>query len=112
MVSASLGPIQVQVIDTGADTDALSGTDLTNAPGRGRLRIWIASTVNTATLTLTIAGTLIARAMSISLRSNGMPSISDDPPVCDIGVDTGEKITANLGGTTGTIYTIARWDPL
>lgn len=106
-----MAAINVQVTDTAADTDALAGTDLETMPGPGLLQIWAASTVNTGTLTLVVAGANIARAMAISLRTNGVPNIDQDPPIAEAGVEGGEKAVVNLGGTTGTIYTVARWTP-
>lgn len=107
-----VAPLRVQVTDTAADTDALSGTDLEAAPFRGLLEIWVASTVNTATLTLTVGGVLITRSMAVSLRTNGVPNVNEDTPIAQVGVLPGEKIAVNIGGTTGTVYTIARLTPL
>lgn len=107
-----MATLRVQVTNTAANTDQLAGTDLETTPGPGWLRIWQASSVNTATLTAVVGQGNIARSLAISLRANGLPSIVDDPPVVDMAVAGGERIILNLGGTTGTVYTIAEFTPL
>lgn len=102
---------RVMVQDTGADADALSGTDLERAPGAGLLQVWVASTVNTATLTAVVGGDNIIRNQVIPLRTNGVPNTNEDPPQIELAVLGGEKIVVNLGGTTGTIHTIAIHTP-
>jgi len=103
---------RVMVQDTGADTDALSGTDLEFAPGPGLLELFIASTVNTATVTAVLAGANILRNQVIPLKANGIPIVNEDMPMMEEAVVGGEKIVVNLGGTTGTIHTLAVFTPL
>lgn len=103
--------ITVTVIDTAADADALSGTDLERVPGPGLLQIFAASTVNTAVATVVLGDLNIVRSQAIVLRANGVPDSNEDPPLVATPVDGGEKVVVNLGGTTGTIYTIAVWTP-
>lgn len=103
--------MRVMVQDTAADTDALSGTDLETAPGPGLVQVWSASTVNTATITAVVAGENIVRNQVIPLRTNGVPNVNEDEPQISVPVVGGEKIVANLGGTTGTIHTIALFTP-
>lgn len=105
-------PLEVIVTDTSADADALAGTDLEVIPEPGLLRIWVASTVNTATVTATLPTQNFSRTSAIRLRANGVPVIDEDTPVLESAVDAGEKPTINLGGTTGTIFTIARFTTL
>lgn len=104
--------MHVMVQDTAADADALSGTDLERAPGPGLLNLWQASTVNTATVTVVVAGENIVRAQVVPLRTSGVPSIQDDPPLASVPVAGGEKVVVNIGGTTGTVHTIAEHIPL
>jgi hypothetical protein len=103
---------KVMVQDTAADSDALSGTDLERTPGPGLLEIFVASTVNTATITLVVAGENVVRAQVIPLRTNGVPNINEDEPMAQIPVIGGEKVVVTLGGTTGTIHTVAKHTPL
>jgi hypothetical protein len=49
------------------------------------------------------------RASAILLKTAGVPDINTDTPVVETFTDAGEKLTLNLGGTTGTVYTHARW---
>lgn len=104
--------VDVVVTDTGADTDVLAGTDLETCPGPGVLQIWAASTVNTATATVLIGGKSAQRGAALLLRSNGVPSLADDAPLVEVAVTGGEKNVVSLGGTTGTVYTHARFTPL
>lgn len=101
--------IEVVVVDSSADSDALSGTDLEVIPEPGLLTVFCASTVNTATVTATLPQQNFTRSASIRLRANGMPDELADKPILNSAVDAGEKPTIDLGGTTGTIYTIARF---
>lgn len=102
---------RVMVQDTGADADALSGTDLERTPGPGFLEVWLASTVNTATLTAVVGNENIVRAQVIPLRTNGIPNTSDDPPQIALAVLDSQKVVINIGGTTGTVHTIAQFTP-
>lgn len=103
---------RVMVQDTAADTDALSGTDLEFAPGPGLMQIWVASTVNTATLTAVVGGDNIVRAQVVPLRTNGVPNVNEDEPQISAPVGGGEKIVLNIGGTTGTVHSIAVFTPV
>lgn len=103
---------RVMVQDTAADADALSGTDLEFAPGPGLLQIYMASTVNTATVTSVLGGASILRAQVVPLKANGIPLIDEDLPLMEEVVVGGEKIVVNLGGTTGTVHTLAVFTPL
>lgn len=104
--------MRVMVQDTAADTDALSGTDLEFAPGPGLLQVWVASTVNTATLTAVVGGENIVRNQVVPLRTNGVPNVNEDDPQVAVAVGGGEKVVVNLGGTPGTIHTIAIFTPI
>jgi len=102
-------PVDVVLVDTAADTDVLSGTDLDPMPGPGFLRVWMASTVATATVTASMPEQNFTRAAKLVLRSGGVPDNDRDTPVVITPTAAGEKLTINLGGTTGTCYTHARW---
>ena len=102
----------VLVQDTAADADAFSGTDLEFAPGPGILQVWVASTVNTATVTAVLGGANIVRGQVIALRTNGIPNINEDPPVVSEACVGGEKNVINIGGTTGTVHSRAVFTPL
>lgn len=99
------------VQDTAADADALAGSDLEFAPGPGTLEVYVASTVNTATLTAVIGDRNVVRAQVIPLRANGIPNSEEDPPAIAEIVEGGEKIVINIGGTTGTVHTSAVFIP-
>lgn len=102
---------RVMVQDTAADTDALSGTDLERVPGPGVLQVFCASTVNTATLTAVVGANNIVRSQVIPLRTNGVPNVNEDAPQIEMVVEGGEKVVVNIGGTTGTVHTIAVYTP-
>lgn len=104
--------LTVRRVDSAAVTDALSGSDLERMPGPGVYRAWLASTVNTATFTVTSGRENVARAQSIQLRSNGMPLLSDDAPAIELMVAGDERLIVATGGTTGTIGQIHQFTPL
>jgi len=98
-------------VDTSAVTDSLSGTDLERMPGPGLFQGWLASSVNTATVTVTAGRENVVRAQMIPLRSNGMPLLSDDPPTINLPVAGGERLIVATGGTTGTIGQYYQFTP-
>lgn len=94
--------IKISEYHTGTDGDALNGTLLETAPSRGIIMLKAASTVNTATITISRPGKgEIADAEPLPLRANGVPEAGDPPYV--IPVMQGERPHVELGGTTGTI---------
>jgi len=101
----------VIVVDTSADTDALAGSDLEFVPEEGTLEIFMASTVNTATVTATVGPENIVRGQAIPLRANGVPNSEEDPPIVVGEFEGGEKIVINIGGTTGSVFTMAVFTP-
>lgn len=107
-------PVIVSVRDTAADTDALSGTDLERAPGRGLLQIWANSSVGTATMSLSVGQQQVMRAQVVPTNAGAerSPDVSRDPPLATVRVNGAEQIVVNLGGTTGTVITVAIWTPL
>jgi len=87
---------------TSADPDILTGSELEFAPGNGAYLMRVASTVNTATLAVSgNAHPAVSSARAIVLRANGEPLAQDAPWV--VPVFKGEKVTASLAGTTGTV---------
>lgn len=93
---------------TGVDADMLNGTPVENAPGHGVYIVKIASTVNTAILSIKSGGRqLLADAMPIPLRANGVPEPDDQPLI--IPVVKGQKLDMELGGTTGTCRLVLIW---
>lgn len=88
---------------TSTDTDIFSGTEFETMPGDGILVIRAASTVNTALLAVkSERSPEISPARAITLRANGEIRAEDSPWV--VPVAQGEKVTAALSGTTGTVY--------
>ncbi|HIB67753.1 MAG TPA: hypothetical protein EYO33_22305 [Phycisphaerales bacterium] len=103
--------IQSTVTDTSANTNVFSGTDVDSIPSPGLLQIWAASTVNTATYTISIGDVTTVRSVSLPLRTSGLPKINEDPPLFEGLVESGH-VAAILAGTTGTVYSIARLTPV
>lgn len=102
----------VRRVDTAAVADSLQASDLERMPGAGIYRAWLASTVNTATFTITQGRENISRAQAIILRSNGVPNVSDDPPSIELIVTGEERFIVATGGTTGTIYQLHQFIPV
>lgn len=90
---------------TATSTDALSGTQLVNSPGNGEYHIYIASSVNTATLSITKPGGQAATSDTIALWVNGVPPIDSCLPYV-VPVVKGDKVVVSIGGTTGNIYMV------
>jgi hypothetical protein len=93
---------------TSADADILAGSELESAPGNGVYVIHVASTVNTATLAVNgNRSPIVSSARSITLRANAESRAEDVPWI--VNVSQGEKITAALAGTTGTVGFYAQY---
>jgi len=87
---------------TSADADLFAGSELEFAPGNGVYVIRAASTVNTATMA--VQGNkhpVVSSARAITLRANGESRTEDMAWI--VPVIQGEKVTAALAGTTGTV---------
>lgn len=90
---------------TSADADVLAGSALDPMPSDGYVRIYVASTVNTATLSIvpskhtspTGPGT-----QAVMLRANG--EIRSYDMHWETRVGSGEKVAIAVAGTTGTVY--------
>lgn len=95
---------------TADNTDLLAATDLANIPRDGQLDIFIASTQNDTTLTITGPGVEAPiRTQKLQLRTNGMPLLSDDLPI-SIPVTQGAHYILNLDiVTAATANMIAIW---
>jgi len=90
---------------TAADADVLSATALDPAPADGVMRIFAASTVNTATMAITPslhASPTGPGTQAVILRANGEVRAYD--PHWETEVSKGEKVTIAIAGTTGTVY--------
>lgn len=100
--------IIVQKTFTATNTDALSGTDLAQIPAFGQLDIFLASTQNDSTITITGPGNEpIVRGGQIVQRTNGMADSESDIPFSLV-VSQGGKYVINLTVVTAaTIGLIA-----
>lgn len=100
--------IIVRLLDTGADTDLLDGTEIETMPGPGLLTMRAASTVNTATLAVSSSESPdVSQARAITLRANGEIRAYDSAWV--MAVKKGERVIVALAGTTGTVFTEFTW---
>jgi len=108
--------IIVQRAITADNSDHLAGTDLANIPSDGQLDVYIASTQNDTTITITGPGQEpIVRASAVLLRTNGMPLLKDDYPI-SIPVFQGAHYVVNIdivtAATVGVIYIYRSLDEL
>ncbi len=88
---------------TGVDADVLNGSELETAPGRGVYIIRAASTVATATLAVASPGRPeVSKPRAVTLRANGEVLSQDTPWM--VAVKKGDRVVADLGGTTGTVH--------
>lgn len=100
-------PILVSVKLTGTSTNVLAATDLAQIPWRGFVRLWLASTVNTATIKIpNLNPSVPAVAQAVPLWANGVPQVKDLIPYT-IPAAPGNPPLVELGGTTGTVYIYA-----
>lgn len=93
----------VEKEETSTSTDVLSGTELDQPEGNGIILLWACSTVNTATLEVPMDGHGPGKTALLRKRTDGIPSIKEDPPFM-IGVSKGVRPIIVLGGTTGTCH--------
>lgn len=83
--------IQVTGIVATDTVNALAGSDLQSAPGPGTVILWIASSQNDTRITFGAPPAVASRNITPHLRTNGVPSMSDDSPVA-MAVRGGEQI--------------------
>lgn len=94
--------------DTSADADVLAGSALDPIPADGYLRVYAASSVNTATIAIdpsihsSPTGPV---AQSVQLRAAAEIRAYD--PHWEVQVSKGEKVVIAIAGTTGTYQTWA-----
>lgn len=90
--------------------EKLGGTVLATAPGPGRVTVRAASSVNTATLSLSGMkdNPTGGQAQAIKLRANGEIRTNEDTPWQFI-VNGGETLGLTIGGTPGTIGLQVEW---
>ena len=93
----------IEVEDTAADTDVFSGTDIANPDFDGTALLWMASTVNTATVEVNAIGHKPGNTVLLRKRTDGIPSLQDDP-CFKIPIKKGSGPKVVLGGTTGTVH--------
>lgn len=97
-------PILVSVKLTAGSANMLSATDLAQIPWPGRLHIYIASTVNTATAQFpNLNPSVPAVAQAVPLWVNGVPQVKDLIPWV-LPAAPGNPPLIVLAGTTGTVY--------
>ena len=88
---------------TSGTPDALSGTLLAQA-GSGRWLCWFASTVDTATVSISTAKTRVADAETIQESSTDVAIKKNEDTPWVVDVPSGEvQPTIVIGGTTGTV---------
>jgi len=95
---------------TAANADLLAGSPLDPMPGPGVFRVFIMSTVNTATIEVLPSKHLSptgGQTNALPLRANAEIRAYD--PHWETEVEQGEKVVLDLGGTTGTVYLWATW---
>jgi len=91
---------------TAAVTDLLNGTSLDGMPSDGFLRIYMASTVDTATIEIDPAlhaSPTGSGTQTPIKRANGEIRAYD--PHWELAVVKGEKVVIGIAGTTGTYFT-------
>jgi hypothetical protein len=95
--------VLVEVEDTAADSDVFSGTEIDQPAGDGYALYWVASTVNTATIEVPQFNHAPGKTALVRKRTDGIPSIEDDPCFV-IPIRKGSRPIVSLGGTTGTVH--------
>lgn len=90
---------------TSDDTDALSGTDLENAPSAGVYAIWAASTQQDTLMEVSTQGVIPAKTVTLPKRTDGEPNMQDDMPVV-VAVRSGTKVTISIDIVTGATVTL------
>lgn len=104
-------PILVIVKLTGTSTSVLAATELAQIPWPGFIKLYVASTVNTATLKIpNLNPSVPAVAQAVPLWANGVPQIKDMVPYT-VPAAAGNVPLIELGGTTGTCYIYATLIP-
>lgn len=102
---------QVTGIVTADNNNALAGTDLQSAPGKGVILLWIASTQADTRITFSTPQQVACRNITPHLRTNGVPMVSDDSPVA-LPVVGGEQVTLFIDIVTGaTVGYIVKFIP-
>ncbi len=95
--------VLIEVEDAAADSDVFAGTEADQPKADGHALLWCASTVNTATVEVPQIGHDPGKTALIRKRTDGIPSIQDDP-CFKIPVAKGSRPVVSVGGTTGTIH--------
>lgn len=97
-------PTMIRKRITSADADVLSGTLLASA-GPGKYTMWLVSTVDTATVTISAPGQQIAAAENIQESATDVAiKVNENLPwVIVIPPGGGVQPTIAVAGTTGTV---------
>lgn len=89
--------IRDEQVLTATTTDALSATDLRQAPGPGAVAVWAASDVSDSTITVRIGGKQLASAINIMNKGTGAPILTEqEAPVAMQVVRGGENIRIDV----------------
>lgn len=105
-----LFPTVIEKEETSTSTDVLASTEFDPVPGNGKLYVWVASTVNTATLEVPQANHRTGITQLIRKRTDGIPSIKEDQAFV-VPCKAGTHPVLVLGGTTGTVHFTVGWKP-
>jgi len=76
MVSGSTK--RVEELFTASETDVLRDTDLRQAPGRGAIGFWLASTQSDSTVTIRVGGQSLINAQIVPNRGTDAPIKEND----------------------------------
>lgn len=93
----------VELEKTATSTDVLAGTDLDQPIADGVAYMWVASTVNTATLEVAQPGHSPGNTQLITKRTDGIPEVEQQLPY-KLHLVKGKRPIVVLGGTTGTCH--------
>lgn len=92
-------------VKSAAQADLLAGTSLDPVPEDGYMRIYVMSTVDTATIAISPSVHISPTApgtQAVGKRDNGEIRAYD--PHYELKVRKGEKVIIGVAGTTGTYY--------
>lgn len=86
---------------TATTTDALSATDLRQAPGPGAVAIWAASDVGDSTMTVRIGAKQVCSAVTVQNKGTGAPILTEqEAPYAMQQVRGGENIRVDVTEVT------------
>lgn len=97
--------LTIEFEKTAVSSDLLAGTDLDQPAYDGVAYMWIASTVNTATLECPQPGHNPQITQLITKRTDGIPECDAQVPY-KLAIQKGKHPVCVLGGTTGTVHVV------